>query len=99
MLVYRGNIFNENHLIRAQPGEAQLMEEPKILAIGKKHNVSSAQVLIKYQIAKGQIVIPKSVTKSRIITNFDVFGFELSADEIATIDSFDRNGRLVPMSG
>jgi len=55
--------------------------------------------LIRYQIQRGHIVIPKSVTKSRIISNLDVFGFELSVADIKEIESFERNGRICPMTG
>jgi len=82
----------------AKPGEAQLMDEPKLVAIAKKYNKSTAQVLIRYQIQNDNIVIPKSVTKSRIIGNFDVFDFELAPADLATIDEFDCNGRLVALA-
>lgn len=64
-----------------------------------KYNKSTAQILIRYQIENGVIVIPKSVTKSRIISNFEVFDFKLTKDEVTLIDSFNINERLVPMSG
>lgn len=81
----------------AQPGDPQLMEDPKIVSIAKKYNRSPAQILIKYQIQRGVAVIPKSTTKNRIISNFDVFGFELTEEDVKTIDGFDCNGRLVPL--
>lgn len=81
----------------AQPGDPQLMEDSKIVAIAKKYNKSAAQILIRYQIQRGVVVIPKSTTKNRIIGNFDVFGFELSSEDVKTIDGFDCNGRLVPL--
>lgn len=74
------------------------MEDEKLLAIASKYSKSPAQILIKYQIQRGNVVIPKSVTKARIISNFDVFNFELSDDDIAFIDSFDCKGRLVPLT-
>ncbi|CAO1408325.1 unnamed protein product [Diamesa serratosioi] len=83
----------------AKPEDAQLMEEPKIVEIAKRLNKTPAQILIKYQIQVGNVVIPKSVTKSRIISNFAVFDFELTSADVAVIDSFECNGRLVPMSG
>lgn len=82
----------------AKPGDPNLLDDAKIQEIAKKYNKSVAQVLIRYQIQKGNIVIPKSVTKSRIISNAEVFDFELSADDIKKIDSFDCNGRFVPLT-
>ncbi|KAJ6643779.1 Aldo-keto reductase family 1 member A1-A [Pseudolycoriella hygida] len=81
----------------AQPGDPQLMEDPKIVAIANKYNKSPAQILIRYQVQRGVVVIPKSTTKSRIESNFDVFGFELTEEDVTTIDGFDCNGRLVPL--
>ena len=74
------------------------MDDSRILAIAEKYQKSPAHILIRYQIQRGNIVIPKSVTKSRIQSNFDVFGFELSAEDIAAIDAFDCNGRVVPLN-
>jgi aldehyde reductase len=73
------------------------MEDPKILEISEKHGKTPAQVLLRYQIQRGVIVIPKSVTKSRIISNFDVFDFELDANDVDTIDAMNCNGRLVEL--
>lgn len=74
-----------------------LMEDPKVLAIAKKYKKTPAQVLIRYQIQRGHIVIPKSVTKGRIISNIEVFDFELTADDVKTLNSLDCNGRICPM--
>ncbi|XP_065086964.1 aldo-keto reductase family 1 member B1-like isoform X2 [Ochlerotatus camptorhynchus] len=82
----------------AKPDDPQLMEDPKIVSIAKKYNKTPAQILIRYQIQRGHVVIPKSVNKSRIQSNFEVFDFELTEDDIKLITSFDCNGRLVPMT-
>ncbi|XP_052755298.1 aldo-keto reductase family 1 member B1-like [Galleria mellonella] len=82
----------------AKPGEPLLLEDPKLKAIADRIGKSVAQVLIRYQIDRGTIVIPKSVTKSRIAANFDVFDFTLSKEDIALIDTFDCNGRICPES-
>ncbi|XP_075160544.1 aldo-keto reductase 1B-like isoform X2 [Haematobia irritans] len=81
----------------AKPGDPVLMEDPKIVAIATKYSKTPAQILIRYQIQRGNIVIPKSVNKGRIASNFDVFGFELTAEDMANIDGFDCNGRLVAL--
>ncbi|KAJ6647029.1 Aldo-keto reductase family 1 member B10 [Pseudolycoriella hygida] len=75
-----------------------LLEDPKIVSIANKYNKTAAQILIRYQAQRGHVVIPKSVTKDRIISNFQVFDFNLSDDDMSLIDSFDCNGRICPMS-
>ncbi|XP_021191995.3 aldo-keto reductase family 1 member B1 [Helicoverpa armigera] len=82
----------------AQPGDPSLLEDPKVLAIAKRLNKSPAQVLIRYQIDRGIIVIPKSVTKSRIAENFHVWDFALTKEDIKSINSLDCNGRLIPQA-
>ncbi|XP_048003544.1 aldo-keto reductase family 1 member B1-like isoform X2 [Leguminivora glycinivorella] len=82
----------------AKPGEPLLMEDPKLKAVADRLGKTPAQVLIRYQIDRGVIVIPKSVTKSRIASNFDVFDFKLSKEDVDLINSFDVNGRFVPMT-
>ncbi|XP_043461030.1 aldo-keto reductase family 1 member B1-like [Leptopilina heterotoma] len=83
----------------AKPEDPKLMEDKKLLELAKKYNKSPAQVLIRYQIDRGHIVIPKSVTKSRIAENTKVFDFKLNDDDIAYIDTFECNGRICPMFG
>ncbi|XP_050547805.1 aldo-keto reductase family 1 member B1-like [Daktulosphaira vitifoliae] len=58
-----------------------LLENTIILDIAGKHGKSAAHVLIRYQIQRGIIVIPKSVTKHKIESNFYVWDFELDKDE------------------
>ena len=54
----------------AKPGDPLLMEDPKIIEIGKRYGKSAAQVLIRYQLDRGLVVLPKSVTPNRIMDNF-----------------------------
>ncbi|KAG5888069.1 hypothetical protein JTB14_010044 [Gonioctena quinquepunctata] len=78
----------------AKPDDPILTEDPKIKAIAAKYKKSSAQVILRYLINNGVIVIPKSVNKKRISENIDIFNFELSAEDIAVMDTFDCNGRV-----
>ena len=79
----------------AKPGDPSLLDDPKIKAIAAKHSKSSAQVLIRWQVQRGVIVIPKSVTPTRIEENANIFDFQLSDDDMKEIDSFECNGRLI----
>ena len=55
-----------------------------------------AQVVIRWHLQTGNIVIPKSVTPSRIKDNIDVFNFTLDADDLRAIATLDRGGRIGP---
>jgi len=83
----------------APAGEAGLLDDPKIKKIAAKYKKSSAQILIKWQLQRGVIVIPKSVNPGRIEENANIFDFKLTPEEIGQINSFNRaDGRLiVPM--
>lgn len=80
----------------AKPGDPQLMEDAKLKVLAEKYKKTVAQILLRYQIQRGVITVPKSVNKVRIAENFDIFDFELRQDDIDFIDSFDCNGRFVP---
>ena len=69
---------------------------PVLDDIGARHGKSAAQVVIRWHLQLGNIVIPKSVTPSRIRDNIDVFDFALTIDEmqaIAALDSGERTGK------
>jgi 2,5-diketo-D-gluconate reductase A len=73
----------------------QFLDDPAIAEIASAHNRTGAQIVLRWHIQLGNVVIPKSVTPSRIEANFQVFDFELSDDEmgaIATLDSGERTG-------
>ncbi|MGN0173163.1 MAG: aldo/keto reductase [Acutalibacteraceae bacterium] len=72
-------------------GRKGTFDNPVILEIGKKYNKTTAQVMLRWNIQRGVIVIPKSTHKERMEENFNVFDFELSADDMSTIDALDKN--------
>jgi 2,5-diketo-D-gluconate reductase A len=77
-------------------GRGRLLDHPAITRIAEAHAKTTAQVIIRWHLQLGNIVIPKSVNPSRIASNFDVFDFELSDDDIASISSLDNGTRLGP---
>lgn len=76
-----------------------LLEVPTVVAIARKHGRTPAQVVLRWHIQTGNVVIPKSVTPSRIVENLDVFGFELDADDLAAFAALDEGKRLGPNPG
>ncbi len=72
------------------------LEDPTILEIAKVHGKSAAQVMLRWGVQQGRSVIPKSVKPARIAENFNVFDFELSADQMAEIDALDSAERGGP---
>ena len=77
----------------AKDGDPSLLDEVKVKEIAEKHGRTPAQVLIRFHMEKTCIVIPKSVTKERIISNFDVFNFQLTPDEMQVLEGLNRNWR------
>ncbi|MBX9958329.1 aldo/keto reductase [Peribacillus simplex] len=75
-------------------GRGNLLEEPTINHIAKKHGKSSAQVLIRWHLQHDLVVIPKSITPSRIKENAQVFDFSLSLNEMNQIDAINKNERF-----
>jgi 2,5-diketo-D-gluconate reductase A len=79
--------------------QGALLDEPAITQIAARHGRTPAQVILRWHLQQGRIVIPKSVTPARIRENLDVFGFDLGADELAAVDSLERDGRTGPHPG
>lgn len=70
--------------------------DPVIGQIAKAHGRTPAQVMLRWHLQQGRSAIPKSVNPERIASNFDVFDFELSVDELAKINSLDTGVRGGP---
>jgi alcohol dehydrogenase (NADP+) len=75
--------------------EPSLLENPEIMSIANDHGCSPGQVLIKWAIQRGTIVIPKSVNPGRINQNFDAASLELSSDAMSRINAMDRHFRYI----
>ena len=78
-------------------GQGQLLHDPVVLAIAQKQGKSAAQVVLRWHLKNDFIVIPKSVTPTRIRENIDVFGFDLDADDMSALAALDSaEGRIGP---
>ena len=73
----------------------EMFEEKAVVAIAEKYEKTPAQVLLRYQIENGVIVIPKSVHENRIKENIDIFDFSLTKEEIALLSALDKNEPMI----
>ena len=93
--------FHQAHGIHTESwsplGQGQQLADPVVGAVANKHGRTPAQVIIRWHLQNGLIVIPKSVTPSRIRENIDVFGFELDGGDMAALAALDHpDGRIGP---
>lgn len=91
--------FHEKHKIATQSwsplGQGKLLGHPVIAEIAQKLGRTPAQVIIRWHIDNGLVVIPKSVTPSRIVENFKVFDFKLSAEDLDRLNGLDDAGARI----
>ena len=73
-----------------------LLKNDTLVALAKKHDKSPAQVVLRWHVQLGHMVIPKSATPDRIRSNIDVFGFQLSEEDMAAIAKLDAGKRMGP---
>ncbi len=73
-----------------------LLDNPVIASVAARHGVTPAQAVLRWHLQLGNLVIPKSVTPSRIAENIDVFGFELDEADLAALAGLDNGTRLGP---
>ncbi|MCA0016208.1 aldo/keto reductase [Mesorhizobium sp. B292B1B] len=93
--------FHARHNIHTESwsplGSGRLLGDATIAGIAAKHGKSAAQTMIRWHLQEGLIVIPKSVHQDRISANFDVFDFELDAQDLKAIRGMDSaDGRVGP---
>lgn len=91
--------YHVQHMAYAPLGQGrknEMFEKPVLVEIAKVHGKTAAQIALRFLMQSGVIVIPKSVHQGRIKENFDVFDFELTADEMAQLVKMDT---AIPMIG
>ena len=91
--------YHDKHRIVTQSwsplGQGTLLENPVVAKVAAKHGRTPAQVITRWHIDNGLVVIPKSVTPSRIAENFKVFDFKLDDADIATFASLEKDGKRI----
>lgn len=93
--------FNSRHHIVTEAWSplgrgGDLLKQKKLLELGARHDKSAAQVILRWHIQRGHMVIPKSEHAERIRENFTIFDFNLGEDELQAIDALDAGNRLGP---
>lgn len=89
--------FNQQQNIQTEAwapfaeGKHDIFTNETIAEIGKKYGKGNGQVILRWLLQRGIVVIPKSVHKTRMAENIDVFDFELSADDMKVMNSLDKN--------
>jgi 2,5-diketo-D-gluconate reductase A len=76
--------------------QGELLSDPVICAIAGRLGVSAAQVIIRWHLDLGNVVIPKTVKPARMAENLDVFGFTLAEEDLAAIAALERGARIGP---
>lgn len=76
--------------------QGAVLGDAAVLAAADAHGRTPAQVVLRWHLQQGRIIIPKSVTPSRMAENLDILDFELSPAELTAIDALERDGRTGP---
>ncbi|XID90150.1 aldo/keto reductase [Paenibacillaceae bacterium WGS1546] len=75
-------------------GQGLVLKDPVIASIAAKHGKSPAQIVLRWDLQHGIVTIPKSIQEARIVENASLFDFELSTEEMRTIDGLNKNQRV-----
>ena len=76
--------------------QGNVLDDPVLERIAETHGKSTAQVTLRWHVQRGDIIFPKSVTRSRVEANFDIFDFELADADMTDITALDRGERTGP---
>jgi diketogulonate reductase-like aldo/keto reductase len=77
-------------------GKGTLLQNPSVANVAAAHGKSPAQVLIRWSIQLGNVVLPRATATSRLAENTEVFDFELTEDEMAALNGLDEGNRFRP---
>lgn len=92
--------FNAAHGIMTEAwsplAQGAVLADPVVVAIAERVHRTPAQVVLRWHLQQGRVVIPKSVTATRIRENLDLFSFELTDVDLAAVDGLERDGRTGP---
>ena len=75
--------------------EPYLIEDPLIVSLAKRYKRPAAHILIRYQLQRKVVVIPKAIQRAHIESNLDALNFELTYDDMKKLELLDRNHRFM----
>ncbi|WP_160712803.1 aldo/keto reductase [Chitinophaga solisilvae] len=76
--------------------QGKIFDIPELKALAAKYGVSVAQLVLRWDLQKGVVTIPKSIRQDRIISNAEIFNFEISTEDVAAIEKLDKGERVGP---
>jgi 2,5-diketo-D-gluconate reductase A len=76
--------------------QGKVLDDPAVIRVAERYGKTAAQVVLRWHVQRGDVVFPKSVTRSRMEENFALFDFELDEDAMGDISALDRNERTGP---
>jgi len=95
ILVTAYSPFGRPHIIGQENAAKLAINDPKVKEIANRYNKSTGQIILRYLINNGVIVVPKSTNKERIQQNINIFDFDLSEEDTKTLHGINTNTRLV----
>jgi len=92
--------FNAQHQIATEAwspiAQGKVLDDPAVVRVAERVGKTPSQVTLRWHIQRGDIVFPKSVTRSRVEENFALFDFELSEDDLRELNALNRDERIGP---
>ncbi|VDO82058.1 unnamed protein product [Soboliphyme baturini] len=77
--------------------QLNLLEDPVVKNIAAKHNKSAGQIVLRWGIQRGTVVIPKASSEKHLKENFDILNFSLTEDEMSSLEALNRGQRFVDL--
>jgi 2,5-diketo-D-gluconate reductase A len=93
-------VFDADHEIVTEAwspiAQGKVLDDPAIVRVAERYGRTPAQVVLRWHVQRGDVVFPKSVTRSRMEENFALFDFELDSDAMTDVSALDRGERTGP---
>lgn len=91
----KNNVAHMSYAPLGQGNRNEMFDEPTVVALAEKHHKSASQILLRFLIQKGVIIIPRSTKLQHIKENFEIFDFTLTGEEMAELSVLDKKTALI----